>query len=188
VVPLKAAERLPIPRVSAAAWSSRDGGTGFITRSVMLARIRRSMDEKDEGFTLIELLVVMIIIGILAAIAIPVFLNQRQKAVDSGTKSDLKTVADFEETWFVDNNSYTSTKADFTAAPVKFSSGNVVSAGVSATGYCFKGSNPTGSTGTTKWFWYDSGLGGLQAGAAVAATPAGGVCAGIAAAAFVQVS
>ena len=55
----------------------------------MLARIRKSMEEKDQGFTLIELLVVIIIIGILAAIAIPVFLNQRKKAVDASIKSDL---------------------------------------------------------------------------------------------------
>ena len=55
----------------------------------MLARIRKSAEEKDQGFTLIELLVVIIIIGILAAIAIPVFLNQRQK----GFKADMKSVA-----------------------------------------------------------------------------------------------
>jgi type IV pilus assembly protein PilA len=55
----------------------------------MLARIQKSMKEKDQGFTLIELLVVIIIIGILAAIAIPVFLNQRQK----GFKADMKSVA-----------------------------------------------------------------------------------------------
>jgi len=59
----------------------------------MLARIRKSAEEKDQGFTLIELLVVIIIIGILAAIAIPVFLNQRQKGYKADMKSSLKNMA-----------------------------------------------------------------------------------------------
>ena len=68
----------------------------------MLARIRKSMEEKDQGFTLIELLVVMIIIGILAAIAIPVFLNQRKRAVDSSIKSDLRSISGQLETYYTD--------------------------------------------------------------------------------------
>jgi prepilin-type N-terminal cleavage/methylation domain-containing protein len=58
----------------------------------MLARTHRSLEERDEGFTLIELLVVMIIIGILAAIAIPTFLNQRKNGYNSATKTDLGNI------------------------------------------------------------------------------------------------
>jgi type IV pilus assembly protein PilA len=68
----------------------------------MLTRIRKSMDEKDSGFTLIELLVVMIIIGILAAIAIPVFLSQRKKAQDSAAKADISTIGKEVATYYVD--------------------------------------------------------------------------------------
>ena len=68
----------------------------------MIARLQKSMKEKDQGFTLIELLVVMIIIGILAAIAIPVFLNQRAKARDTSTKADVSVIGKEIATYWVD--------------------------------------------------------------------------------------
>ena len=64
----------------------------------MIRRLRAS-GERDTGFTLIELLVVIVIIGILAAIAIPVFLSQRKKGYDATMKSDLRNLAIAEDTF-----------------------------------------------------------------------------------------
>jgi prepilin-type N-terminal cleavage/methylation domain-containing protein len=143
----------------------------------VIARYHKSMKDKDQGFTLIELLVVIVIIGILAAIAIPTFLNQRKKGVDTSLKSDLKTAATTVETWVTDNPSVaispttaaaTSTVAGTgSLAGVKVSSGNSLTLKAHATvtgAYCIFASNPGASaaTGATQVMAYMSESGGMQ--------------------------
>src|SRR5438093_10296225 len=64
-----------------------------------------------KGFTLIELLIVVVIIGILAAIAIPKFANTKAKAYIASMKSDLRTLVTAEEAYFADSVKYTATTA-----------------------------------------------------------------------------
>ena len=73
----------------------------------MLSKFRRRAED-EKGFTLIELLVVILIIGILAAIAIPSFLNQKGKANDAAAKSQARTAQTAAETYGTDNNGYAS--------------------------------------------------------------------------------
>jgi type IV pilus assembly protein PilA len=69
----------------------------------MILKIRQRMAQEESGFTLVELLVVMLILGILAAIAIPAFFNQRNKATDSQAKTAARTAETAMETWSTDN-------------------------------------------------------------------------------------
>ncbi len=79
---------------------------------------------RDKGFTLIELLIVVVIIGILAAIAIPKFSATREKAYFAAMKSDLKNLASQQEIYYSDTYAYTNTVASL---------GFVSSSGVNAT-------------------------------------------------------
>jgi type IV pilus assembly protein PilA len=119
----------------------------------MLARIRKAQEENEGGFTLIELLVVIIIIGILAAIAIPVFLNQRNKGYDSQAKSDLRNAATIQETHLTDTGVY-ATLAQLQAVGYDFQqssdvTGFTVESGAgTTTGYCMEAVSASGSTFT----------------------------------------
>jgi type IV pilus assembly protein PilA len=82
-----------------------------------------------KGFTLIELLIVVVIIGILAAIAIPKFANTKSKAYITAMKSDLRNLVTAEEAFFSDSAKYTGT-----VSQLKFQSSTGVNSPVIATG------------------------------------------------------
>jgi prepilin-type N-terminal cleavage/methylation domain-containing protein len=132
-----------------------------------------SNNRNDDGFTLVELLVVMVIVGVLCAIAIPVFMSQRGRAHDSAAKADASTLGKELATYYVDH----------TAAPtLAIAAGHYVLAGddlgpasanisigstdfVDATHWCVDVTNPSGRVQTFKY----SALGGLGSGSCTAA-------------------
>jgi prepilin-type N-terminal cleavage/methylation domain-containing protein len=102
---------------------------------------------KRKGFTLIELLIVVVIIGILAAIAIPKFANTKEKAVKSSLLSDLKNLATAQEAFYADSSTYATTYGTTIATgQVNFASSQknalVINSASNASGWAATISNP----------------------------------------------
>jgi len=95
----------------------------------------RSAPRAPKGFTLIELLIVVVIIGILAAIAIPKFGNTKTKAYVTAMKSDLRNLVTAEEAFFSDSTYYTTASNLVTRKGFKNSTGVGVPAVVTGAGY-----------------------------------------------------
>lgn len=124
-------------------------------------RTRLGIGKGDEdGFSMIELFVIMIIIGILAAIAIPLLVRQRERAVHASLRSDLRNAATTMETYYLEKGQYAASALDLEAPfPTdKNTDLTIVATGNAADSYCLKATNP----GSSSAIYYDSDKGGVQ--------------------------
>jgi len=126
----------------------------------MLRKIRERIYSEEKGFTLIELLVVILIIGILAAIALPAFLSQREKGQDGEAKSNARNLVSAVESCYAETQNYGSCEleagvganADITSSGLPLGGGagqvQVVDANTDANSYEVVATSDSGNTFT----------------------------------------
>ena len=108
------------------------------------------MKNRTAGFTLIELLIVVVIIGILAAIAIPKMAATKDKARLGSVRSDLRNIMTAEEAYFFDNSTYATFAQIQGATNFNLSVGNAAGITAVVNGYTASVSNTTISSGFTQ--------------------------------------
>lgn len=124
-----------------------------------------SRNKQQYGFTIIELLVIIVVIGVLAGLVIAGYTMIRRSTVDASIESDLRSMADLQELYRLDNPSaagfvYPNGPQDSEFAP---SEGNTITVTLRNGGYCIKGYNSAGSfSNPSSAMTYDSLAGGLN--------------------------